>query len=71
MSMGLIEREGYKISYETGGTWIINTPEGENIKFKRGTGAYYVIPYIDMSKNVQTVSMLQTARMNYEGYTKK
>ena len=69
--MGLIEKEGYKISYETGGTWIITTPEGENIKFKRGTRAYYVMPYIDMSKNMEAGSMLQTDRINYEGYTKE
>ena len=29
------------------------------------------MPYIDMSKNLEAVSMLQTFRMNYEGYTKK
>ena len=43
----------------------------EKIKFKRGTRAYYVMPYIDMSKNVEAVSMMQTARINYEGYTKE
>ena len=51
--------------------WILTTPEGENIKLKRGTGEYYGIHYIDMSKNVEAVSMLQTARMNDEGYTNK
>ena len=29
------------------------------------------MPYIDMSKNLEEVSMMKTIRMNYEGYTKK
>ena len=29
------------------------------------------MPYIDMIKNLQAVSMLQTTRINYEGYMKK
>ena len=33
-----------KVSYETGGTWVITTPAGENIKFKIGTGAYDGMP---------------------------
>ena len=71
VSMGMLEKEGYNISYDTGGTWIVTTPSGGKIKFKRGTGAYYGIPYIDMSNNVKSVSMLYTVRVNYEGYKKK
>ena len=56
--MVLLEKEAYKISYETGGTWIITTPARENIKFNKGTGEYYGIPYIDMSKNAQAVNMV-------------
>ena len=41
------------------------------IKIKRGTGSYYTMPYINMSKNAQAVNMLQTVRINYECYTKK
>ena len=69
--MGLMEKEGYKISYDTGGTWIVDTPARENIEFKRGTGEYYGMTYIDMIKNIQLVNMLQTVRMNYDIYTKK
>ena len=44
ISMGLLKKEGYKISYETGGTWIVTTPAGKDIKFKKGTKAYYGMP---------------------------
>ena len=71
ISMDLIEKEGYKILYDTGGMWIVTTPAGENINFKRVTGVYFVMPYIYISKNAQAVNMLHTFRMNYEGYTKE
>ena len=71
ISMGLLEKERYRISYETGGTWIVTTPAWKTMKFMRGTGAYYGMPYIDMINNTHVVNMLQTFRINYEGYTKK
>ena len=67
--MGLLEKEGYNISYETGGTWIVTTSSGGNIHFKRRTRAYYGMPYIDMIMNVKAVNILHTFRMNYKGYT--
>ena len=68
---GFARKRRIKISYKTGGTWILITPARENTKFKRGTGAYYGMPYIYTSKNVNAVSMFQTVMINYEGYTKK
>ena len=32
---GLLEAEGYKIEYKTGGDWIVTTPTGETIVFQR------------------------------------
>ena len=34
-------------------------------------GAYCLSPYIDKSKNVQAINMLQTVKINYEVYMKK
>ena len=68
---GFARKRRKKISYKTGGTWILITPARENTKFKRGTGAYYGMPDIYMSKNVNAVSMFQPVIINYEGYTKK
>ena len=51
--------------------YIMNTTAGENIKYKIGTGEYCGMPYINMRKNMKAVSMLQTSRMNDEGYTNK
>ena len=49
----------------------MTTPVEKKIKLNRGMGEYDGIPYIDMSKNVEAGSMLQTDRINYEGYTKE
>ena len=35
LSAGLLEAEGYKIEYKTGGDWIVTTPTGEKIVFQR------------------------------------
>ena len=44
ISMDFLEKKGYKISYETGGMFIVTTPAGENIKFKRVMREYYQMP---------------------------
>ena len=41
ISMVFLEKEGYKVSYETGGTWIVITPAGGNINSNKEKGEHY------------------------------
>ena len=71
LSIPQLEEDGFKVRYNTDGGWIVTSPSGEDIVFKRDTGLCNCIPYIDMCKNHTGLVLLQTVRKNFEGFTKK
>jgi hypothetical protein len=70
LSVPQLERDGFSIDYNTKRNWVLTTPEGQEIVFKRDTGVAEGMPYIDMREQHFGVAMLQTVRKNYEGFTK-
>ena len=73
LSVGQLEKDGFKISYETGGDWVVRTPNGKSLKFKRDTGMCYGFPYLDLREthDLEGLACVQTMRENMEGFTKR
>ena len=70
------EADGFTINYNTKRGWVITTPEGEKIVFKKDTGKCKVLPFIYMGSQedlalMQSTFKVETVRVNYEGFTKK
>ena len=55
LSILQLEEDGYVVDYNTNRDWVVTTPQGEKIKFKRDTGLCNHMPYIDMKE--QTVGV--------------
>ena len=67
-----LEKYGYKITYNTVHDWVVTTPKGKKITFKHDTGLCNCIPYFNLREHRDIgVTMLQTARKNFKGSTKK
>ena len=49
ISIPCLEQEGYHIKYYSDDQWVVKTPQGVIIPFKRDTWVTRVMPYIDMS----------------------
>ena len=48
LSVPMLEADGYTIATHTEGDWIVTSPEGTKITFKRDTGVCRGMPYIDL-----------------------
>ena len=71
LSIPQLERDGYEINYNTKRDWVVTTPSGELIVFKRDTGVCTGMPYIDMHEHHEGFAMIETVRKNFEGFTGK
>ncbi len=63
--------DGYQIDYNIRRDWVVTDPQGKKIKFKRDTGLCDCMPYINVHEYKEGLSMLQTIKKNFEGFTKK
>ena len=66
-----LEEDGYVIDYNTKRDWVVTTPQGDEIRFKRDTGLCNHMPYIDLRESCTGVIMLETVQKNFKGFTKK
>ena len=57
LSIPQLERDGYTVDYNTKRNWVVTTPEGKEIVFKRDTGLCDRMPYIDLRDNDDGVIM--------------
>ena len=71
LSIPQLEEDGYVIDYNTKRDWIVTTPQGDEIRFKRDTGLCNRMLYIDLRESRAGVIMLETLQKNFEGFTKK
>ena len=69
LSIPSIEREGYRVIYDTFKEWLVFAPDGTEIKFQRDMGCCNHRAYIDMRQSKNVIAMLQTVCANYKGYT--
>ena len=71
LSLPLLEKNGYKMQYQTDGEWEVYAPGKDRpITFKQDTGMCDGMPYIDLRDSKEDVNFIQTVRDNYEGFTK-
>ena len=71
LSIPQLEENRYQIDYNIRCDWVVTTPQGKKIKFKRDKGMCNHMPYIDVHEDKEGLSMLQTVKKNFEGFTKK
>ena len=69
ISIPMLEASGYIISTHTHVDWVVNTPEGKDIAFKREKGVCTGMPYIDICKQKEGLVMIETSRKNIGGHT--
>ena len=72
LSIPCLVREGYRVGYETGGTWTVTIPEGTIIPFEKDIGVTEGIPFIDTRRcKKEGLCLIETVRKNFKGYSKK
>ena len=71
LSIPQLEKDGFEIDYNTKRDWVVKTPAGKTIVFKRDTGLCEGMPYIDMREHQDAFAMVQTVRKNFEGFTRR
>ena len=49
--------------------WVLTTPEGKDITFKRDKGVCIGLPYIDLSEQKEGLVMIETVQKNMGGHT--
>ena len=67
----MLEKAGYIVASHTKKDWVVFTPKGKKIVFKRDTGVCKGMPYIDLRTNKAGLAMINTVRKNFESYAKK
>ena len=53
LSIPQLEKDGFRVTSDTKGEWIVYSPRGEKLVFKRDTGSLKNMPYIDVSDIVE------------------
>ena len=72
LSLPQLERDGYKVHYDTDGDWVVTSPKGGKVVFTRDTGLCDGMPYIDVRDHAtEAFAMIQTVRDNFEHFTKE
>ena len=60
LSVPILEKDGYTITTHTQGGWVVISPKGTKITFKRDTGVTCGMPYIDLREHHEGISMIET-----------
>ena len=60
---------GYIVSTHTHAYWVVTTPEGKYITFKRDKGICTGMPYIDLREQKEGLVMIETVRKNVGVHT--
>ena len=67
LSIPCLETDRYHIKYNNNGEWVVMTPKGVKIPFKRETGLCKGIPYIELRDYIalEVVAMIETVGGNF------
>ena len=74
LSIPRLEKDGFRVTYDTLTTWEIHCPDEKIITLKCDTGLCDRFLYLDMKEHKEEIAMLQmvpTIRANFKGYTKR
>ena len=67
----MLEKTSYVVSGHTKTDWVVFTPKGMKLVFKRDTELCKGMPYIDQRTNKAGLVMINPVRKNYDPYAKK
>ena len=67
----MLEKAGYIVTSHTKKNWVVFTPKGRKVVFKRDTGICKGMPYIDLRTNKAGLMMINMVHKNFESYAKK
>ena len=62
----MLEASGYIVSTHTHTDWVVTTPEGKDIKFKRAKGVCTGMSYINLHDQKEDIVMIETVRKIWE-----
>ena len=75
ISLPRLEMYRFRATYGTLKSWVVHFPDGTPIFFKWDAGLCDQLPYVDLEYlntiKCESVSMLQTGRGDYEGFSKR
>ena len=71
LSITQLEKDGYNIDYNTKRDWVVTTPEGKCLLFKKDTGMCEGMPYLDVRDNHEALVLLQTVREKFGLFTER
>ena len=71
LSIPMLEEAGYIVSTHTKSDWVVTTPKGTKIVFKRDRGICNLMPYIDLRENMEGFAMIETIRKQFSGATNR
>ena len=60
ISIPMLEADGCEVSMNTKEDWIVRTPAGEEIVFKRDSGVCKGMPYIDLHEHMHGFTLIET-----------
>ena len=68
ISIPMLEADGCKVSMTTKKDWIVRTPAGKEIVFKRESGVYKGMPYIDLREHMSGFALIETIEGNIDKF---
>ena len=69
ISIPMLEASGYIVSTHPHVDWVVTTPEGKDITFKRDEGVCTGMPYINLRYQKEGLVIIETVRKNMGGNT--
>ena len=69
--MPILEDAGYCVFTHTHGDWVVTAPKGKKIIFKRYTGVWKGVLYINLREHKKGISMVEMVRKKFVGATKR
>ena len=66
ISVPMMEASGYIVSTHTHEDWVVTTPDGKDITFKRDKGVCTGMPYIDLRDQKEGLVMIETVQKIWE-----
>ena len=66
-----LEKDGFRVTSDTHGEWIVHSPRGEKLTFKRDTGNLKNMPYIDVDDITTAFALEAFAHANIEAFQEK
>ena len=71
LSIPQLEKDGFRVTSDTHGEWIMYSPRGEKLFFKQDSGALKNMPYIDLDDVTTSFASEDFAHANIEAAQEK